>query len=64
MVKKGISGHYLWVARGDLLVALSFGFPLMKKHAIKFVYVRSQTPKDIGSDTNSFVLVWSAILAD
>ena len=50
--------------RGDVLGALSVGFQLMKKQAIKFAYVRSQTLKDIGADTNSFVLVWSVILAD
>jgi Putative MetA-pathway of phenol degradation len=50
--------------RGDVLGALSLGFPLMKKQTLKFTYVRSQTLKDIGSDTNSLVLVWSAILAD
>jgi hypothetical protein len=46
--------------RGDVLAALSFGFPLMKKQAIKAVYVRSQTLKNIGADTNSFGIIWSA----
>lgn len=50
--------------RGDILGALSFGFPLMKKQTLKFAYVRSQTLKNIGANTNSFALVWSAILAD
>ncbi len=46
--------------REDVLAAFSFGFPLMKKQAIKFVYVRSQTLKKIGADTNSFGITWSA----
>lgn len=47
--------------RGDILGAVSFGFPLMKKQAIKLVYVRSQTLKSIGADTNTIVLGWSAV---
>ncbi len=50
--------------RGDILGALSFGFPIMKRQAIKITYLRSQTLKDIGSDTDSFILAWSAILLD
>lgn len=47
--------------RGDVMAALSLGFPLMKKQAIKVVYMRSQTQNAIGSDTNSFSIIWSGI---
>ncbi len=45
--------------RGDLAGGFSLGFPLMKKHSLKFAIVRSQTSKDVGSDMNSFAIVWS-----
>jgi hypothetical protein len=47
--------------RGDVMAALSLGFPLLKKQAMKVVYMRSQTQNSIGSDTNSFSIIWSGI---
>lgn len=46
--------------REDLLGAFSFGFPLLKRQAVKLVYMRTETLNDIGGDTNSFGVVWSA----
>lgn len=43
----------------NFMGALSFGFPVFKKQAVKLVYLRSQTLTDVGGDTNSFGLVWS-----
>lgn len=45
--------------REDLLGALSFGFPLIKRQALKLVYMRSQTLNEIGGDTDAFGIVWS-----
>lgn len=46
--------------REDILGGLSLGFPVVKKQALKLVYYRSQTLNDVGGDTNSFGVVWSA----
>jgi hypothetical protein len=43
------------------MAALSLGFPIMKKQAMKLVYMRSQTQNSIGADTNSFSIIWSGI---
>jgi len=48
--------------RGNLLSSFSLGLPVSKKQSVKVVYINSQTLKDIGSDTNSFVLAWSLVL--
>lgn len=45
--------------RSNLLAAASFGFPIGKKHAAKVVYLRSETLKELGADTNSLILAWS-----
>ncbi len=45
--------------RANLLGAVSFGFPIGKKQNAKLVYIRSETQKDIGADTNSLILAWS-----
>ncbi len=47
--------------RYDIQAAASFGFPIAKKQVIQVVYIRSQTLKDIGSDTNSFALAYSVL---
>lgn len=47
--------------RGDILGSLSLGFPLMKKQAVKIAYIRSETVKNIGADTNSLVIAWSTV---
>jgi len=44
----------------NLMGAISFGVPIMKKQAVKIVYVRSQTLSDVGGDTNSVSASWSA----
>lgn len=46
--------------REDILGALSFGFPIVNRQALKLVYMRSQTLNEIGGDTDSFGIVWSA----
>lgn len=48
--------------RGDLLGSFSLGMPITKKQSVKVVYLNSQTLKDIGSDTNSFVVAWALLL--
>lgn len=47
--------------RTNLLTALSFGFKLSKLQNVKLVYLNSTTLKDIGSNTNSFILGWSHV---
>ena len=48
--------------RGNLLASLSLGMPISKKQSVKVAYINLQTLKDIGSDTDSFVLAWSLVL--
>lgn len=47
--------------RSDILGALSFGFPIIKKQSIKLALVRAQTLNDIGANTSSFILGWSVL---
>jgi hypothetical protein len=47
--------------RGDILGALSFGFPIMKNQTVKLALIRAQTLNDIGANTSSFALGWSVI---
>jgi hypothetical protein len=47
--------------REDILVALSFGFPVMKNQSFKLVYLRSQTLNNIGGNTNSLGVIWSGV---
>ena len=47
--------------RADIQAAASFGFPVAPKQGVKIIYIRSQTLKDIGSDTNSFVMVYTVL---
>jgi hypothetical protein len=48
--------------RGDFLWSLSYGLPITKTQAIKFVFLRSVTSKDVGADTNTLGMSWSKIL--
>ncbi len=48
--------------RSNLLAAASFGFPVGKRQSAKFVYIRTETLKDLGADTNSLVLAWTFAL--
>ncbi len=48
--------------RANLLAAASFGFPLGKKQSAKIVFIRTETLKDIGADTNSLLLAWTIAL--
>ena len=45
--------------RSNLLAAASFGFPIGKRQSAKLVYIRTETLKDLGADTNSLVLAWT-----
>ncbi|MGI9547795.1 MAG: transporter [Flavobacteriaceae bacterium] len=45
--------------RSNFLGAASFGIPIGKKQSAKFTYIRQETLKDIGADTNSLILGWS-----
>ncbi|MCJ7468428.1 MAG: transporter [Maribacter sp.] len=47
--------------RSDVQGALSFGFTIIKTQAVKLVYIRSETLKDIGANTNTLVAAWSII---
>lgn len=44
----------------NIMGAISVGFPILKKQAVKFFYIRSQTLSNIGGDTNSLGVAWSA----
>ncbi len=48
--------------RANLLAAASFGFPLGKKQTAKIAFIRTETLKDIGADTNSLLLAWTIAL--
>lgn len=48
-------------ARGNLLVSPAFGYSLTKRQAIKVAFLRLETLKDIGADTNTFVIAWSTV---
>jgi hypothetical protein len=48
-------------ARGNLLLSPAFGYSLTKRQAIKIAYLRLETLKDIGADTNTFVIAWSTV---
>ena len=41
------------------LAALSYGFPVGSSQALKFVYLRSRTNTDTGSDVDSLAIAWS-----
>ena len=45
----------------NIMLAFSFGFPIMKKQGLKIVYIRSETLSSIGGDTNSLGAVWTAV---
>ncbi|PWI29051.1 transporter [Flavobacteriaceae bacterium LYZ1037] len=47
--------------RGNFLGGLSAGMPITKKQSIKFAYGTTLTLKDVGANTNGFILGWSAI---
>lgn len=47
--------------RSNLVGSLAFGYSLTKKQAIKVAFLRLKTLKDIGAETNTFVLAWSAV---
>ncbi len=48
--------------RGDFLGSFSLGMPILKKQSVKVAYINSQTLKDIGINTNSFVMAWALVL--
>lgn len=45
--------------RVDLMGSISFGFNLNKTQAVKLVYIRTETLKDIGANLNTIALSWS-----
>jgi hypothetical protein len=47
--------------RADIQAVASVGFPVAKNQVVNVVYIRSQTLRDVGSDTNSFVLAYSVL---
>lgn len=47
--------------RGNLLGGLSAGMPIFKKQAIKIAYGTTLTLKDVGANTNGFVVGWSTL---
>ncbi|MCX7551877.1 transporter [Xanthomarina sp. F2636L] len=47
--------------RGNFLGGLSAGMPIFKKQAIKIAYGTTLTLKDIGANTNGFILGWSTM---
>lgn len=47
--------------RADLGGAFSFGFPVFKNQGMKFVYIHSETLRDIGANTNTLALAWNIV---
>jgi hypothetical protein len=45
--------------KDQLLSAVSFGFPIARAHGLKFAYIRGRTLKNVGADTDNFVVAWS-----
>lgn len=48
-------------ARGNLLLSPAFGYSITRKQALKVAFIRLESLKDIGADTNSFVIAWSTV---
>ncbi|MGB5376344.1 transporter [Muriicola sp.] len=48
--------------RSNILGSASLGFAMGKRQSAKMVYFHSQTLMDIGSNTNSLLLVWSMVI--
>lgn len=44
--------------RSNFLGAVSYGFPLGKRQNLKLVYLRTETLKELGANTDSFILAW------
>lgn len=67
-----ISGGFSWggetaingVSKDDdrnyVLSAVSFGLPIAKTQSLKVVYTRGDTKEQVGLDSNSLILSWSA----
>jgi hypothetical protein len=65
-----LSGAYGWDGESEVndvpkndprdafLSALSLGFPIVRNHGLKVVYIRTRAQHDIGADTDSVVLGW------
>jgi hypothetical protein len=47
--------------RGNFLGGLSAGMPIFKKQSIKLAYGTTLTLKDVGANTNGFILGWSTL---
>lgn len=47
--------------RGDFLGSLAIGIPITKKQSLKAFYLRSETVKDIGADSNSLGFGYSVL---
>jgi hypothetical protein len=58
--KSSINGTTANDSRRVFVSALSLGMPLGSRQGLKFAYVRDRTNISRGSDTDSFVIAWSA----
>lgn len=47
--------------KANLLMALSYGFPLVRNQSAKIVYLRARTQNDTGVDIDSLIFAWSII---
>lgn len=47
--------------RGNFLGGLTAGMPITKKQSLKIVYGTTLTLKDIGANTNGFIIGWSTL---
>ncbi len=54
-----VNGVGLNDERANILGALSFGLPVGDSMGLKFVYLRSDTQKQVGVDTNSLFASWT-----
>ena len=47
--------------RGDFLTSLAFGVPITKRQSAKLFYLRSESVKSVGADTNSLGVAYSIL---
>ncbi|MGI9202834.1 MAG: transporter [Woeseiaceae bacterium] len=45
--------------KGNFLGGLSFGFPVGSRQGVKIAYIRGETGKVVGSDSDSLIVAWS-----
>ncbi len=54
-----VNGNSSGDKKGNILSAVSFGLPVGKYQALRFIYLRGDTQVDTGIDSNSFAVSWN-----